>query len=154
KGDKLEVADRLARRLARFHLVDNTRGEPPQWSNQEVRSDKLALTVDEINVTGVTFRLTGDFLLATHADVAKAERGFGVALVGTVHYDATKKVIDRFDAVALGKHWGSTRLTRNARPGRQPLGVAFELARGDQPADLVPPQGSRSLQAYLEAERR
>src|SRR5262249_9867693 len=103
---------------------------------------------------GVMLRLNGDFLLATDADSAKVDRGFDVAILGTIHYDAAKKAIDRLDAVALGKHWGSSRLTRNARPGRQPLGIAFEWARGGQPSHLVPAQGSRSLRSYLEAETR
>ena len=72
--------------------------------------------------------------------------------VGTIRYDVDKKRIDRFEGVALGLHWGAGPYTGGARPGRTPLGIAFELARGDAPADLVPPQGSREWKAYLQAE--
>ena len=43
--------------------------------------------------------------------------------------------------------------TRGARPGRTPLGVVFAVAAGDRPADRVPPQGSRWLRGYQEAEK-
>ena len=51
--------------------------------------------------------------------------------------------------VALGDHWGEGQYTRGARPGRQPLGVAFELTKGEAPADRVPPQGARMAQTYF-----
>jgi hypothetical protein len=153
KGDILPLPERVVRRIARFHLVDNTRGEPPHWNAKEIRSAKVSLMVEEVNDRGMTLQLDGSCLLATDADPAKAERGYDVSLRGTLHYDTGRKAIDRFDVVALGEHWGSGSLTRGARPGRTPLGVAFELSRGDQPADQVPPQGSRWLQGYIEAEK-
>ncbi|MCI0380976.1 MAG: hypothetical protein L0215_25610 [Gemmataceae bacterium] len=153
KGERRPVPERLLYRLARFHLVDNTRGEPPHWSRQEIRSAKLDLVVEETSDSGVTLRLEGAFVLATDADTEKAQRGFDLALHGMLQYDATKKLIDRFDVVAVGDHWGSGTFTRKARPGRAPLGIALELSRGDRPADLVPPQAARSWQAYLQAEK-
>ena len=61
--------------------------------------------------------------------------------------------IDRFDLVAFGDHWGSGPYTGGARPGRAPLGVAFELSRGEAPADRVPPQAAREWNAYVRAEK-
>ena len=49
------------------------------------------------------------------------------------------------DVVALGDYEGGT--------GRKVLGIAFELTRGDAPADRVPPQFARWLPGYLGAER-
>src|SRR5689334_1726459 len=37
------LPDSVARRLARFHLVDNTRGEPPMWRDDEVKELRLTL---------------------------------------------------------------------------------------------------------------
>jgi hypothetical protein len=151
-GAKTKVTERLTLRIARFHLVDNTRGEPPFWRRDQVRAAQLFSIVEQVSDKGMTLRLEGSCFLATAAD-AKAERGYDVQLQGTVHVDAAKKVIDRFDLVALGKHWGSGSLTRGARAGRTPLGVVFTLAGGDQQADRVPPQAARDLRDYLQAER-
>src|SRR5262245_32203586 len=44
-GFTYPLPDTIAERIARFHLLDNTRGEPQMWSRQEVRTKKLALAV-------------------------------------------------------------------------------------------------------------
>jgi hypothetical protein len=149
KGATFPVPDRVAERLVRFHLIDNTRGEPPFWQRQEVRSRKMTLTVEETTAVGVRLRLDGTALLSSQADPARADRGFDVRLLGFIHYDARKKAIERFDVVAVGEHWGQGRFTPGARPGRSPLGIALELARGDSPADRVPPQAAREIHEYL-----
>jgi hypothetical protein len=153
QGAKVAVPAALAHRLARFHLLDNTRGEPPAWRRQEVRSLKIGLTLAEVSDTAVTLRLEGSALLATAADPPRAARGYDARLLGWLRYDRKKRVFDRFNVVAVGEHWGESALTRRARPGRTPLGVAFELSRGE-PADRVPPQGSRWLAGYLHADRQ
>jgi hypothetical protein len=153
KGDTFRLPARLAYRIGRFHLVDNTRGEPPQWSPKEVRKANVKLTVTDVGADRVKLRLEGDYLLTTDADPAKADRGYDVRLRGEIHYYTGKKQIDRFDVVAVGDHWGQGPFTRGARPGRTPLGIAFELARGDSPADQVAPQGSRYLPGYMNAEQ-
>jgi hypothetical protein len=119
------------------------------WRPQDIRSHKLTLTVEEVTPAAVLLRLEGSALLATAPDPAKADRGFDVRLAGHIRYDRAKKAIDRFDVVAVGDHWGEGPFTRRARPGRQPLGVAFELADGKSSADLVPPQAAREINAYF-----
>ena len=51
-----ELPESLKRRIARFHLVDNTRGEPPMWEGDEICKLDLRL---------VGGRLTGSVELAT-----------------------------------------------------------------------------------------
>ena len=149
QGTTFAVPARVRERILRFHLIDNTRGEPPFWTREQVRRQKMTLTVEEVMPTRLRLRLDGEALLATSADPKEAKRGMNARLLGHVEYDRKKKALTRFDVVALGEHWGDSPLTRGARPGRTPLGVAFELARGDQPADRVPPQAARSLAEYL-----
>jgi hypothetical protein len=148
-GEKFSMPDRLSDRIVYFHLVDNTRGEPPMWSKEQVRSRKLTWTVEKVTMDRLLLRLDGTVLLSTGADTARAERGYDARLLGYLGCDRQKKVIDRFDLVALGEYWGSGTYTGGARPGRTPLGIAFELATGKSPADLVPPQGYRDLFDYL-----
>ena len=152
-GSRRPVPPALAMRILRFHLIDNTRGEPAMWEHSEVRSSEMTLTVEQADANRVLLRLEGRVLLATDDDPAKADRGYDAALLGYVGFDREAGRIDQFDLVALGEHWGESRFTRGARPGRAPFGVAFELARGDAPGDLVPPQAAREAPAYFKAER-
>ncbi len=154
RGDRFPMPRRLADRLLRFHLVDNTRGEPDFWRPEDVRKVELTWTVEEATPTSLRLRLDGSALLATDADPNRARRGYDVRLLGYLHYDCSKKVIDRFDLLAVGDHWGAGTFTPGARPGRKPLGVATELRRGNDPADLLPPQGARWLPGYLGARPR
>jgi hypothetical protein len=149
KGGKVPLPPAVAERLLRFHLVDNTRGEPTMWRRQDIRSQDLTLTVEQADEDGVGLRLEGSALLATDADPARAKRGFDVRLLGRLHAGAGTKALDRFDVVAAGEHWGEGKFTPGARPGRTPLGVAFELAKGTSPVDRVPPQGAREIGEYL-----
>jgi hypothetical protein len=153
KGDKSALPAKVAERILRFHLTDNTRGEPPMWRKDDIRSHELNLIVEEVDDAKIILRLEGSALLATSADASKADRGFDVRLLGHIGYDRAKKAIDRFDVVAVGDHWGEGPYTRGARPGRQPLGIAFELASGKSGADLVPPQAAREIDNYLGRSR-
>jgi hypothetical protein len=153
KGQEIALPASIAYRLARFHLVDNTRGEPPMWTKPQVRSLKLTLKTEAVSETEVRLKLTGVILLTTDADAKKAQRGYDVALLGELRFDPKARKLTRFDLVALGDHWGSGPFTGGARPGRTPLGVAFELADPSRAADLVPPQAARESNAYFRAER-
>jgi hypothetical protein len=139
----------VADRIVRFHLVDNTRGEPPFWERAEVRRAKLTLTVVRATADGINLRLDGDVLLASAADAAKADRGYEARLRGELRYLPVKQTIDRFDVAAVGEHWGEGPYTGGARPGRSLLGVAFGPVAGDQPADGIPPQAAREVGRYF-----
>src|SRR5262249_37784761 len=138
----------IAERILRFHLVDNTRGEPPLWEHKQIQSAQMNLRVEKVTATGVQLRLDGKVVLATQAALSQADRGYDARLIGFFEYNAGQQRFQRIDIVALGDHWGEGTYTRGARPGHTPLGIAFELARGDSPADLVPPQGAREIAAY------
>lgn len=149
KGERFPLPTPIAERLLRFHLVDNTRGEPPSWHPDEIRSNNLSLVVEKSTRSEALLRLEGTVLLATDADASKARRGYDAYLLGWIQLDRKKGTVERFDIVAIGEHWGEGSFTRGARPGRTPLGVAFDLVRGDSPADHVAPQGARELSDYF-----
>jgi hypothetical protein len=152
KGDSFAMPARIGERILRFHLVDNTRGEPPMWQAEQIRSSKMTWTVEEATAAKVRLRLDGSALLSTGANAAKSDRGYDVRLRGYLSYDRRKKAVERFDMVALGDFWGGGTYTPGARPGRTPLGIAFELA-GRAPADRVPPQGMRDIFEYIPREK-
>jgi hypothetical protein len=150
-GRKMKVPDPIAYRIFRFHLVDGTRGEPPMWKRDEVRSGELTLTVEAADTATIKMRLEGSVLISTGADPATSARGYDASLLGTLVYNRSRSAFEKFDIVAIGDHWGEGTYTKGARPGRQPLGVAFELSKGDGPADKVPPQAAREIGAYFRA---
>src|SRR5262249_44193864 len=65
KGATFPVPPRVAERILRFHLLDNTRGEPPMWRRDDIRSQEMKLTVEEVDAEGVRLRLDGSAVLAT-----------------------------------------------------------------------------------------
>lgn len=130
-----QVPTTLQQRIARFHLVDNTRGEPPMWRENEVR---------ELNMTLNDGRLSGRVRLET----ANGDRGYEAALYGRVEVKDGNVV--RFDCVALGDFWGAGPYTGGAPKGKFPLGISFTLADGEDVADRIPPQASRGwVQGYI-----
>jgi hypothetical protein len=129
--------------------VDNTRGEPAFWLREEVRSSKLTLTVQETTRDHIQLTLEGRVVLATQPDLARADRGYDVHLAGELSYDLRQKTWTRFDVTAVGDHWGESPSSPGARASRTPLGIVFELGRGDTAADLAPPAGMRDAKDHL-----
>jgi hypothetical protein len=141
----------LTRRLCRFNLLDNTRGEPDFWEPSDVRRAELTWQVGAVDDAALTLELTGSALLSTNADPKKAVRGYDVSLRGRLKYDRAKKVITELEILAVGDHWGQSAHTQPSRPGRQPLGVVFELVSGKSRAERIPPQAVRGGEAYYDA---
>ena len=125
----------LLQRLARFHLVDNTRGEPPMWRENEIQKLQGTLRNGQLRAT-------------VQLKTAKGDRGYETELLGHIETKAGK--VTRLDVVAKGEFWGEGTYTRNAPKGRFPLAIAFTLADGKDAADTIPPQGSRGwLPGYM-----
>jgi len=138
---------RAIERLCRFHLLDNCRGEPTLWTPDQVRTQKLRFQVQR-TADHVILNLEGPVLMTSQRDATRAERGYDARLFGTIAWDRRRKLVDQFDVVAIGEAWGEGAFDPGARPGRKPLGIVFELSRGE-PTDAVPPFGSRMLAEYL-----
>ena len=76
------------------------------------------------------------------------QRGYTAELLGKVTVADGK--VTRFDVVTLGEFGGEGPYTRNAPKGKFPLAISFTLADGKQPADQIPPQGSRGwVRGYI-----
>ena len=152
-GQEIELPAKALYRLLRFHLIDNTRGEPPMWARRDVRKAEFKLVVKDVTAKEVRLELTGNVLLAVDGDVKAAKRGYDAALRGDIRFDPSIGKITKFNVVALGEHWGEGTYTGGARPGRTPFGVAFELADPNRAADRVSPQAARETDAYYNADR-
>ena len=125
----------LQQRIALFHLVDNTRGEPPFWNPNELRERHLSLNDG---------RLSGNVRLQT----GRGDRGYDATMNGVI--EVKDGSVSRFDAVVLGEFWGHGPYTGNPPKGRFPLAISFTLADGKDIADQIPPQGSRGwVRGYI-----
>ena len=139
KGDQFDVPAPIKMRLFRYHLINGTFGLPSMWEPGQFIRGELTLTVEEVSPN---LRLRGSALMATDKDLAKAERGYDTRLTGLLEYDPGQKAFTRIDFVAVGDSWGGDNEGgRFARPGKVPLGIAFELAKGDRASDFIPPKG-------------
>lgn len=129
-----EMPQVLAERIARFHLIDNTRGEPLMWTKDDLKS--VDIRIDR----------QGKF-----SGTAKLESGrsrYDVVLRGAIEFNG--KELKRFDIVARGAYSGHGPYTGNAPEGVFPVAVAFRLADGSDIADGVAPQGTKGwLDGYL-----
>ena len=140
----------VVRRLIRFHLVDNTRGEPEFWADEDIRSARLRLTVTRVTDDVVEWNCGGEIRLATAADPEQAERGFDAKLTGTLRWRRKEARFDAWKLTVLGEHWGAGTFTQNGvRPGRGLLGLTFQLIAEPTPAQTVPPQAARDLDDYF-----
>lgn len=159
-GQTFPVTNGVSERIFRFHLNPTlVYGETNGLRKSDVRDGRLTLKVEAVSETTIKMRMEGFALLgsdfATADAAAKQKRsssGYEPSLLGFLEYDRQKKAFTRFDLLALGSTYGQLGgdLKYLYRPGRHPLGVAFELVPKDGPiADrTVPPRGMRFPRNY------
>jgi hypothetical protein len=149
-GQATEVPDRLVRRIATAHLVDNVRGQTTPFDNQHVQKARLTSTVVERNGDSVFLELdgetkteaTGKWSVSGFQDMhqpSEQKRGVATKLLGRARYDLKAERFTSFEVVAVGDRWGATQYNgRSDDRGPAPIGYAFTLA-GDTPAERVEP---------------
>ncbi len=145
-GETTPLTKRLIHRIAKFHLIDNTRGEGPAWESKDLKHAKVTLTRVKNG-----FAIRGMFLLTNQ----KKSLSHSTELSGEITINQSTARPVSWTMIAYGKHRGEGKYTRNARPGAQPLGFTFEFlpASKIRPIDLVPPQHMRWQRGYWEAEK-
>ena len=112
KGARMPLSPPVAERIARFHLTDNVRGEPPMWARDHVRQSDLTLTV--VDPASGRLALSGAVRLASH----DGRRGYDARVQGLVTIDREAERVSRFDALSWGEAWGEGPYTRGAPSGR------------------------------------
>jgi hypothetical protein len=156
KGERLPVSAAICDRIARFHLVPRRAltSEDGILPRAMVKTATLTLTVEDVSPERLRLGLEGFVHTGSDFDAARATTpngpltfGFATPLCGILEYDRTGKKFVRFDIAAPGEVWGrwgdaNGKSMTIERPGRSPIGFAFELARGDTPTDRIPPAGN------------
>ena len=147
-GESYPLPEQVAARIARFHLNDNTRGEPPFWGADELRKNDWSLTVTKVTDAGVELRLDGSVVISTKPDPTDSDRGYTGKGRGHLRWLPAKNTFDTFDVAVVGDHWGEGTYTEGARPGKSLLGFAFTLADPTKASNTIPPQAIRDEGRY------
>jgi hypothetical protein len=131
KTGKFDMPASMANRLARYHLVDNVRGEPAFWSASEVKKASFQMWPKK----GGIVAFSGTYSMAT-ADNARGLRG---TLEGEMRISAGK--VSRFRAYGEARAWGAGPYTPRPPKGEFPLVFAFIDVK-DEFAQVTPPQAA------------
>lgn len=123
-----DVPITITQRIARFHLIDNTRGEPPRWTAKEIKSLDLKVNNGIIN---------GSVKLATE----DGKLGYEANLYG--HFETDSSEVTRFDLVAEGEFWGDGPHTGSGPKGKFPLAVTFRVVDGSEAKHQAVPHGAK-----------
>jgi hypothetical protein len=148
KGDAYEIPAPIRMRIFRYHLCNSTLGLAAPWPLACIHKGRLTLTVEETSPL-LRMRLDGSVLLGEVPKGDEPYGGYEAKLAGAVVYDPKEGAFTRFDFVAVRDEEMEKGIWQ--RPGRNPLGFAFELARGRGAMDLIPPWG---LQVKKEPDSR
>jgi hypothetical protein len=140
-GERRAVPAPLVDRVCRRYLIDLVRigGEGGPHSRANTLHQELTLTVESADADRVRLRLDGRAAFRTHGPEhgapGKEGRVDAFRLLGFLDYDVGKQTFTRFDVVALSETGHFDEAARKVLP----LGVAFELTRGEKPADRTRP---------------
>ena len=163
KGSRQPLPANIARRMI-TRMTDWSEANGAHWDAEHIRSQDLAIIVEDATATTLRLRLEGSVKLAQtapkegvqysvslrplHHPDPKAFARFDGQVLGHLTYDLDRKAFSHFDAVALGEYVGPL-LNPYRNEDRQnfylikpcPLGISFEIAR---PGLVVPPAGCAS----------
>ncbi len=143
------LPDSLVRRLARFHFVDNVRGQTLPFSVEEVRGSEILTEVLErqgrrvrLRISGTTTAVAeGPWLMGDNDWKPPREypRSTTTDLLGHATYDLGRAAFTEFELVAVGRWRGHTQNNARSRGPREgTVGFVFSLAE-DTPAERVAP---------------
>ncbi len=138
-GASHRLPDRLARRLARFHLVDNVRGQTQPFASEEVCEGRIVVEVADVKGTTLRLKISGSthvvadgpWLLGDVHWKPRKHHAHGVRtrLLGRATYDLQRGAFTEFELVAVGRRWGVTQNNgRGKDVGPAPIGFVFSIA--------------------------
>lgn len=138
----------LARRLARFHLVDNARGQTLPYADSEISQAELTARVIAREGTLLDLALTGRTSAAATGpwqlgdNLWKPSRnlphGMRTRMMGSARFDLDAGRFVHFDFVALGVRSGRTQMNGRGRAPDDESLLAFHLALAPESMRLAP----------------
>ena len=149
-----KVPRTLVERLARFHFLDNVRGQTPPFPASAIEGATLTSCVTAVDGDVVSLRLEGRTKAVQQGDwsihgcidmnrPSSQERGLDTKLLGSARFDRKQGRFAGFEVVAVGTRWGGTRYNcRSDDLAPAPFGAVLSLA-GESRAERVAPEHFR-----------
>jgi hypothetical protein len=134
EGEERPLPPVIAQRMARFHLIDNVRGELDMWKPEQVQIH-ACVTLEKKSDAVRAYRLSATF----SQSLPDGKRGQEGWLVGYFEIPVATGKISRFRAYSEGQAWGVSTFTQHAPPGKFPLLIAI-VETDDWVSKVVPPQ--------------
>ncbi len=146
QNESFDAPESFRARVFRFHL-DPCRGlgEGVTFGHCDADAGRITLTVEGVTRDSIRLRIDGA------AKLDNRKTSYAPTLLGYLTYDRSTKQVSEFRMVALGT---VDNTPRGVRPGKHPLGIAFEYVAKPRPSELVHPRGARDgLEEYLAGKR-
>lgn len=125
----------MVARMARYHIIDNVRGQPDMWKGSEIKKAQLYARFVGSNQSKKCYELHGEFSQVTE----DGRRGLNISIDGRFEVPMGQTRLARFRAFGSGQAWGVSRFTEGAPTGRFPLLIAM-VEVDDEIAKVVPPE--------------
>ena len=150
-GRTHQVPRPLVERLARFHFLDNVRGQTSPFPARAIEAATLTSRITAVHGDVVSLRLEGrtkavqkgDWSIRGYRDMNRPsiqERGLEMKLLGSARFDRNQGRFVGFEVVAVGTRWGGTQYNgRGNDLAPAPFGVVLSLA-GESRAERVAPE--------------
>ena len=159
RADEAEAPSALSRRIVRFHLIDNVRGEPDLWLSENVKRRSFRVARVAETPETLTVALTGSYAMLMPPGVrvegwrSAPEMGLEGTLGGLLAIDKGRGSLRFARVFATAKAWGQSTFTRGAPKGKFPIKFAMVLA-DDPLSRQIAPQGLMGVgsEAYLDPE--
>lgn len=115
-----EVEPALVRRICREVIVDNVRGQAPEWREEEVREASIKMR----SLGGGRIEYSGSVKLGA------TSRGYEAKLYGQGLWDSLKGAFSSLDIVVIGTRTGRAQFNQRENDlGPAPMGVTLSLSR-------------------------
>jgi hypothetical protein len=157
RGAQHDWPAKLVHRLARFHLLDNVRGQTSPYKKRHLLEAKIRTEIVSVRKGIVQMKFVGTTRTSSSGtwpldragrlSGSSESRGVQTRILGNATFDSNQNTWIQFELVATGIRWGGTQYNfRKDDLAPAPIGFAFLLA-GDTPSERVAP-------AFLHAYRR
>src|SRR5262245_32834191 len=128
-GDVHPLPDDLVARLARFHFVDNVKGQTGRFSRSGVKGSQISTAVVKRTGSTVELEISGLTTGASGEGWWQSSNGVVTRVLGHATFDLDRGAFAEFEMVALGRRWGYTRHNGRGRDAESgPLGYVLRLA--------------------------
>ena len=136
-GQRYQFPRPLALRLARFHLVDNVRGQTLPFAVQEVSEATFEVRVESVkhgmallSIEGRTRCWADAWLLGDNywKPARTWPHGVEVRVLGEMSFDLASGTCTHFESVGVGLRWGRTvNNGRHGQPEPSPFGIVLRM---------------------------